>query len=78
MTKKETEEALKELQAKSDEVCPSCGYCPHCGRGREVAPYNPWYPYPYIPTYPVQPTAPFYWYSSDGTSVSITTSGGNP
>jgi len=21
--------------------CPQCGYCPHCGRGRQLAPYWP-------------------------------------
>jgi hypothetical protein len=36
-------------------VCPNCGYCPHCGRGAHQpmipAPYQP-YPFPYSPNYP--------------------------
>jgi hypothetical protein len=27
--------------------CPACGYCPCCGRGRQIVyPYQPWQPYP--------------------------------
>lgn len=22
--------------------CPNCGYCPHCGRGSQAAPYRSW------------------------------------
>ncbi len=45
-------------------VCPSCGYCPHCGRGgHQVAPWvvpMPYYPQPYQtwwgPTWTGHPT----------------------
>ena len=32
--------------AEQNSVCPNCGYCPHCGRGRQLAPT---YPYPWYP-----------------------------
>ncbi len=38
---------------KHSETCPSCGYCPHCGRRN--APYNPFvvpYVRPYWPPTP--------------------------
>lgn len=27
-------------------VCPACGYCPYCGRGRQMSPHGPPSPYP--------------------------------
>src|SRR4051812_30930880 len=36
----------------SDEKCPACGYCPHCGR-RDAAPVVP------MPVYP-RPWSPYY------------------
>lgn len=47
-------------------ACPSCGYCPTCGRA--ASPWNPWAePYPY-PAYP-------FWYTTTvptQTSINIT------
>ena len=43
----------------SNNTCPSCGYCQHCGRGGYVGPtIYPHYPQPY-PWYP-------YYYTSGG------------
>jgi hypothetical protein len=41
----------------TNSVCPSCGYCPHCGRQN----LSPWvYPYPYyIPN--IAPYVQPYW-----------------
>ncbi len=64
MTIEELTKKLQELQASLPEqnaiaqqtgwygqplnTCPSCGYCPHCGRGgHQTQPYYPSYPYPY-------------------------------
>lgn len=44
----------------ADGTCPSCGYCPHCGR-RDAAPMRP-YPFPYVApwVYPRYPTGPIW------------------
>lgn len=36
-------------------TCPSCGYCPHCGRGHYAAPMYPLYPQPWVNPWPTQP-----------------------
>jgi len=47
-------------QAQSfSNVCPSCGYCRHCGRGLQYT-----YPYYYNPY-----SNPYPWYVSNGTST---------
>lgn len=56
-----------------DKPCPSCGYCPTCGRRNQTV--TPWYTWPWKP-------GP-YWYSGAGTAgnpVTITwkdNNGGN-
>lgn len=43
-------------------ICPSCGYCPHCGRS------NP-HPSPYVPFSPYitpPPQLSFYWATPSG------------
>lgn len=44
---------LQRLPAQQS-ACPSCGYCPHCGRGRHIAaPWaTPYYPSPQPQTIP--------------------------
>jgi hypothetical protein len=43
-------------------VCPSCGYCPCCGRRRD---YDPWRPY-YDPPY-------YQWFSTTESKPTLTT-----
>lgn len=49
--------SVKVEAPKSEATCPSCGYCPSCGR--RAAPYWP-SPWPYIPTYPSYPRSPIW------------------
>lgn len=52
---------FRKLQAQNEKqgTCPSCGYCPHCGRSARpwvipmpyVQPYVQPYPHPYQPWY---------------------------
>lgn len=54
------------------EVCPNCGYCPHCGRGQQqFLPYNPipWNPTPSPWVYPQTVPSPFW--TGSGTSLTI-------
>ena len=49
---------------KVDPTCPQCGYCRHCGRKNEFAPYSPWiniqpYVWP-LPATPQWPQGPFW------------------
>jgi hypothetical protein len=54
-----------EMQKQQD-VCPSCGHCPTCGRGgHQVAPWV--VPTPYYPTHPVHPWYPGPIWISSGT-----------
>ena len=46
---KDFQDALEQYRKLAlKETCPSCGYCPHCGRSA-----HPWAPYqqPYQPSY---------------------------
>lgn len=67
MKKEETKQNIKE-------VCPKCGYCPHCGRGRNIVdPYCyplPYYPYPDYPIYPIRP-----WYVTTTSPLKDNTTG---
>ena len=45
-----------EAERKHEAACPSCGYCPHCGRGGYWT--MPYYPGPFYPQYPLYPTYP--------------------
>lgn len=48
-------------QIKS-EVCPNCGYCPHCKRG------GGYITYPVYPSYPTDPwTGPYWCYQGTNT-----------
>lgn len=53
--------------------CPSCGYCPTCGRknAQPVMPYQPWWPYPWIVTY--QPA----YIPPTSTTTTVTLTGAN-
>jgi hypothetical protein len=46
--------------AASGNVCPACGYCPHCGR-RNYTPgtWLPWPSTPQPPTYYYSPTVTY-------------------
>ena len=57
----------KQSTTVEQQSCPSCGYCPHCGRSNQPQPYYvPWYPQPY-PWY-----GPYLVTSGEGTSGTIT------
>lgn len=51
MTFEKFKEYMDKYNAEKN-VCPNCGYCPHCGKAKQpqfIAPYypywNPWYEY---------------------------------
>lgn len=59
-------DAFENIQ-KQQSACPSCGYCPHCGRsGHLVAPWITPMPYSPYPWYPSGPT----WIVTTGTVTS--------
>jgi len=47
--------------------CPSCGYCPTCGR-RNTAPAYPYWPYPYM-----LPYNPYQWTVTSGAQTTTST-----
>ncbi len=55
---------------KHAETCPSCGYCPHCGRRNE--PFGP----SVSPSWPTQPWWPYYPVVWGTTTISFPTQTG--
>ena len=59
-----------EKESHKGGTCPSCGYCSHCGRGRQS-----WPTYPYRWPTPYWQTTPYVQYQTAGTTNANSSSG---
>jgi hypothetical protein len=53
--------ASKKPDEKTEDRCPNCGYCPHCGQSTRPPVIPAPYPVP-VPARPWQPYRGPYWY----------------